>query len=269
MSEDVLRRDTTPRLPLWRSVATAYRDLFTNLPAFLAAAALPCVLTFGIYLLYSPYATEISEMALSNALMVVPTALFEVAWYRFLLIKSRTTRPGILPRPGRRFLPFLGYTALAMLLSSILSMFPEIAPVGFPPYAVGLAFLLLYAVVTYLILRFNFVFTWIATDQPARLKASWRATSGNGLRLLIAVVLADLPTFLGIIALVAMLSPFAAGTSAPVMVTLQNPAQISLLLGTAVLLLASMAVSTSIVAQAFSLCTNWQSNRDELLERFE
>jgi hypothetical protein len=269
MSADVLHRDATLRLPLWRSIATAYRELFGNLPSFLAAAALPCAMTFGVYLLSSPYTTEFWEQVFSSGLSCVPAALFEIAWYRFLLIRSRATRPGFLPRPGRRFLPYLGFLLLATLLNLVAVHLPEVALAGVPPYLAGLAFLLLFVAATYLILRLSFVFAWIAIDQPAGLMASWRATAGNGLRLLIAVTLADLPVFLGIIILMVILGPPAEGPSAPVLLTLQDPGQVALLLGTALLILAWMAVNASIVAQAFGLCTDWQSNRDELLERFE
>jgi len=269
VSEEARAPAASTKLPVWRSAVGAYRDLFGNFRAFLTAAAVPFVLSCAIYLVSSPYAEDLAPQIATTVLETLPVTLFEIAWFRFLLIRGAETRPGLLPRPGRRLPRYLVYSLLLVLLNLPQILLPAAPLPGLGPVAIAALFLLTTVLLGYFSLRFSFVLAWVAIDRPGGFGASWQATGGNGLRLLVAGTLVSLPIFFAIGVLVALMPPTVTESLTPPADPASNLANAPLLLGTAAMTYALAAVVASLIARAFCLLTGWSPNRDELLERFE
>jgi hypothetical protein len=259
------------KLPVWRTAVASYRDTFDNFGAFLAAAALPCLLTFALGILLPEDSGVPGAGFLRFLLENLFVAVFELAWFRLLLLRTPQTRPRLLPRLHRRLLPYLGYTLLMLLLH-----LPYVVFIYQPENLVDAPILtyvligVLYLAAVYFNLRFVFVYLWIAVDAEGRLGASWRATRKNGLRLMIVVLAVGIPLLLVLIAggtLLVLLSPeyaveAEAGTADGWF------SWIDMVL-TQILLFAYYGVSGAALTRAFCILTGWMSNRGELLERFE
>lgn len=177
------------KLPVWQTVKAGYGETTRNFGAFLTAAAVPFALSVTLAAVMAEAPERRSLTLLRSLLEIMIIAVFEVAWYRHLLLKSPEARPRLLPRPGRRLVPYLGY---AWLLGA--ASFPAL--IAMEPFAEGPGSALQIAIVIvlvgaalYLNIRFTFAFIWIAVDESGRLGDSWRRTKGNGLRLLAALTL--------------------------------------------------------------------------------
>lgn len=181
------------KLPVWQTVKAGYGETTRNFGAFLTAAAVPFALSLTLAAVMAEAQERRSLTLLRSFLDIMIVAVFEVAWYRHLLLKSSEARPRLLPRPGRRLIPYLGY---AWFLGA--AFFP--AFIAMEPFAEGPGSALQIAIVIvlvgaafYLNIRFTFAFVWIAVDESGRLGDSWRRTKGNGLRLLAALTLIAMP----------------------------------------------------------------------------
>jgi hypothetical protein len=258
------------KIAFWQTVKAAYGDTFGKLLALLPAAALP----FALSVLVEVFLPELlgSGMAVLRAFLnTLIVSIFELVWLRYLLL-GREGSPRLAPPPDRRLLRFAGYSLLltlpvlpAMFMQAVLAQ-PSLEA----PQVIGAMTVVLYLVGSYFWVRFAFVFPWIALDAPERLVASWRATRRNGLRILIAIVLVGLPLLLPLFAFGALLSLLA-----PDLATALEEGRIEgalwwvLLAGSQVLLFLYYALSTAVLARAFSDLTGWLRHLNELLERFE
>jgi len=204
------------------------------------------------------------------------TISFEVVWLRFLLLgpEGRSTR--FLPAVNRRLLVFLGYTLLLALLTvagPVLAALPAyslntgLEGTPYLVYGLGAA---MYILGVYFYLRLGFVLLFVAVDAPQRLGDSWRLTRGNGIRLLLILVLSLLPL---------LAIPFVAGI-AIVLAFPESSAQVETggLTGwalwldvffTQLMLFCFYGVSAAALAQAFCHLSGWSRQRDELYQRFE
>ena len=128
----------------------------------------------------------------------------------------------------------------------------------------------LYLLGLYVMIRLGFVLPWVAIDAPERLAASWRATRGNGLRIIATGVMAGLPLLaLLFIAGILLVLTFPEST-----VQLQTGQLSSRLFWidfaiTQILSFSYYAVSTAALAEAFCQRTGWVSDRQDILERFD
>lgn len=262
--------EPTPKFPIWRSIKAAFGHIFENPGAFLAAITLPLLASIVLAALMPTVPTRLGQVLLGTAVSLVPLSLFGLVWYRFLLLQHEEARPRLFPRLGRPFAPFLGYSLVLAVIALPRSIVAgqESSNATESQLIVALT-IALFLVTGYVKTRLSFVLPWIAVEEAARLAASWRATRGNGLRILAAnlvvIVPASLPSGLvrGIFHedLPAMESGQAAWETAP-LVSLMVARQLSLYL--------LAALSIGVMAEAFKHCTGWDKGpRQDILERFE
>lgn len=257
------------KVPIWRTTKAAYRDTFGNLGALVTAAAVPFALSLLIDLALPEQQGGAGLLRLFLSTLVV--ALFELAWLRHLLL-GREARPRLVPRLDRRLRTFIGYSLLLTLLTvPALLLQTVLEETSLPvPEILIVAVVILYAVGSYLWVRFGFVFLWIALDARERLGDSWRSTRSNGLRILIVLILVGLPLLLPLFGF-----GFFVGVVSPELgaqienSTLEGaPLWVLLVAGNALLYL-YYALSCAVVVGAFGVITGWLRHRNELLERFE
>ena len=259
-------------VPVWQVVKAAYRDTFGNFRVFVIAAAVP----FGLSLLLDmAIQEETAGLGLGILHLVMSTvigAFFEVAWFRHLLLDGATARPGLVPPLGRRLTLFVGYNLLLTLLFMPALFIERALPqaAASTPLAFGSLAIALYAVAAYLSVRFAFVSPWIALDAPERLGESWHRTTGNGLRILIALVVVALPFVLLIFAFGAIIAIIAPDLSALFENSrLEGGTRWFVMIAGNTLLFLYCALNGAVLVHAFCALTGWQPDRRELLERFE
>ncbi len=258
----------TPKVPIWRTVKATYRETFGNLGAFLTAATVPFVISLGLVLYFPPTPQSIAQQILISGLSLVPIALFGIAWYRFLLNKTKETRPGLVSWPDRGYLRYLGYLALLTLLTLPQMLTNRFAPGVTSPLVTGAANLVFFIAFAYLGARLSFVFPSIALEQPTSLAASWRVSRGNGWRIVFASIFAAMPAFIPVGIAGAILYP----------IPIDQTTVDSLGQSTPLLILAGIsqvcsyvyyALGVGIIVEAFSVLTGWRSDNREILERFD
>ena len=145
----------------------------------------------------------------TNFLLV---SVFGVGWHRLILLGPEKAGGGLGVQLGLRELRFFFRIWLCFIVMFIVSMFLstiEVAiamRIGVDPMAtLPIAFLAFTPIVTYAIGRLGPSFAAIAVDLPSEMSRSWRATMGNGGRLLALYLLAGfgwfaVPALLGAIA---------------------------------------------------------------------
>lgn len=259
------------KLPIWQTVKAGYRDTFGNFGAFLRAACIPFVLTLGLALAL-PEDGGPAASILGAVLATVFAVLFELTWYRFLLLGPGTGSP-LLPRFDRTLWVFFGYTLLLMLpiapaegLFLLLGSREETGPAAL--YVIAGV---LYLLGVYLSLRIGFSRLWIAVGATGRFGDSWRRTRKNGLRLLLAVGLLSLPLFVVVAAAGTLIVVFSPETAAQIEESgkFEGWPRWADIVITQAGLFFFYGISCGALVRAFCVLTGWVSNREELLERFE
>ena len=275
MSNVTAEEPPLEKLPVWQVAKAGYRDTFRHGHVFGRAAAVPFLISVALAALAAGAIEDENQLLMVRTIPdTILISLFEIAWLRFLLLDTDEAAPGFLPRPGMRILPYIGYALLLALvyLPAILAflVLDQVSETEFVwIYWLG-ALLALFVLGVYLSLRFGFVYLWIAVDAPQRLRASWRRTRGNGLRLLVILFIIAAPAFL------------VSAASAPLLSLLSPQSTASLLTDgpTGLLLWANLAVeqfitfllyglSAAAMVRAFSHLTGWSLDRRDILERFE
>ena len=262
------------RLPIWQTAKGAYRDTFANIPALAIAGALPCLMSILLDFAVADEADELPLQVLRLTITSVIGGLFECVWLRTLLLESSDAPARPLPPLNLRFARYIGYGLLFTFPFGLMMVLRQVTG-GTPTQhalalALGATFAITYVILIFLYLRLSFVFCWIVTDFRATLMDSWRCTRGNGVRLLVAYLLVSMPLLalpfaFGII--IAMISPdfaqqFGSGT-------LEQDTRWYLLIGGNIGVYLYYGVEAAFGARAFCTLTGWQSDRRELLERFE
>ncbi|WP_299398804.1 hypothetical protein [Pelagibius sp.] len=259
-----------PKLAIWPTVRAGFGETARNFRAFLTAAALPLALSLLVAAVMADAPERRSLTMLHSLLDIMIAAVFQVAWYRHLLLGTPEARPRLLPRPGRRLAPYLGYAWFLGALS-----FPALFVIELPEQGLGSTGQIIIAVLLlvfafYLNIRFAFAFLWISIDEPGRLQTSWRQTRGNGWRLLIVFALTAAPILgaaaIGIVltqiffpdALPGLLAEVASGV--PFWIGLAAEQTLTYLL---------YGVSSAAFVHALQSLTGWTRNQQEILERFE
>jgi len=272
MTVAAIAEQSAQKIPIWRTVKAAYRDTFANLGTFLVVAAVPFAISATADFALPE---ESGNLAITLARILagfLAGTLFELPWLRHLLIADTAAAKRLVPPMNRRLLRYLGYSALLSTLYVPALFFQEAldetalaAPVF---YAIVVA--VFYLLASYLAVRFEFVFPWVALDAPERLGASWRLTRRNGLRILIAIGLAGLPLLLILFSLGILLAIFWPETAQQFESGHYEGALLWLVLITGnAFLFFFYALNCAILVRAFSVLTGWISDRRELLERFE
>ena len=266
-----IQQAVVPKLPIWQTVKAAYRDSFGNPSALLTAAAIPFVLSLLLDTAMPAEAGDLGSDILRLVLDSVAVALFEITWFRHLMLGGDAGRPGPLPAIDRRLRLFLCYTLLLSLLF-VPNLLVEklVGPaVQLAPHLLVPAVFLL-AASSYLFVRFAFVSLWIAVDAPERLGESWRYTRRNGLRILVAVVLVAVPILLPLFGLGIVLAIVAPELAARLESgSLDGGALWLHKAGSNILLYLYYALSCAALVRAFGLLTGWLGDRRALLERFD
>lgn len=259
------------KVPIWRVVRAGYGAAWDNSDALARAAALPLLVS----ILLEGLIPEDSGSAMGMLRIVasfVLAALFQIVWLRFLLLRSPETRPGVLNLPGKGFLPFLAYSLL-LLIPYVPALFFQYTATKYdgPTPAITIALIIaFYAFALYLGIRFGFAFLWIAINAQQRLKASWRATRKNGLRILIAFGAVGIP----------LLALFFAGGVLASIISTDIAFQLEtgvydnwlfwvMLISENVALYLYYALACTVMAQAFAILTGWNTGQREILERFD
>lgn len=271
MTEVTWGSSTASRVPIWQSVKAGYRDTFRNFSVFLRAACIPLVLTLCLALAL-PEGSGPAAGVVSAVLATAFAVIFELTWFRFLLLGPQAKLPPLLPRFNRTLWLFLGYALLLMLpmapaefLFLVLGSRPET-----PVAALFIIAGLLYFFGLYLSLRLNFSLLWIAVGAAGRFGESWRRTRKNGLRLLLVIALVSVPLLLiiGVAgAIIVVLNPESAAQVESG--DLEGWPYWADIVITQVVLFLFYGISCAAIARAFCVLTGWISDRRELLERFD
>lgn len=219
----------TVKVPVPDVTVGAYRVVFSRLGNVLELGWLPLLILLGVSILPAVLPVDFGGdnaalRALPDLLNLVAGALclnaFGVRWYQAQLFGDANYRPWL--KPWSRFLlyTFVLYAALGILLAGILlagsivgdrSVSLEIAAVAVDLTVVA-ALLLAMA-------RLSLLYPAAAADQPIDIGGAWRATRGNGWRIVLCWLFATAPLLLGVqIAMGAVFAGFGIGgtTAAPV-----------------------------------------------------
>jgi hypothetical protein len=225
--------------------------LETRLDAAIAANRLPLL---------------VSKM-METIVLLLPETLFAVAWHRLVLLGPGMASPRVI-RPWRSYhWRFFGYFALVTLVfkypfdPSVFGFFvfqPGVTAAsggGFVPWFMG-AILVLWPVAAYCAFRVSLVLPASAVGRRFGLRQSWRATQGQGLRLVIATLFAFLPRLV-LLAWVQSesMTSLIAGLRADV------PAhylEIAIELVAWAVFLVSLGVAVTVLSLAFRHLTEWQ-----------
>lgn len=212
MSDGTTPHTAAIRLPVWRTTREAYRMVFRHLRPSLNAAVVPAIILSGLMMAFPrvfPFAVAQGQWVSSPVYfayaitLLVPFAMFAVAWHRFILLGPDAGSTRWLPAWKTRhwrFLAFLVILETILLGQGVLDFNPSLLVLKYmPPDSVILTIAglwLIYLVAFYLSMRFSFVFPAMALDQSYGLRRAWRDTRGQGLRLMAVQILVMIPLFL-------------------------------------------------------------------------
>jgi len=258
-------------LPAIETVVAGFATTFGNPVLLFQAAAGALIILAGAFFLPLVWPNMLTVM-LALFAPLVAYCHFGVNWYRVVLLG-----PAGLLRPtlkwDARHWRFLAYAVIfngTILMVDLLAI--SILPV---PAA------LVTVVLIYLAARFSFVFPAVAVDESYSLAYSWRHTTGQGLRLTAAILMAAIPLYLilsiivgqAFVALigtsvfsiaatqpggVAQLSdPVASDALVEALSKIPPVAVLSVKIIFDLLLMIVLAVLFTIVALAFRTCTGW------------
>lgn len=222
-------------------------------------------------------ASDLALFLLGAALLYIPHAILGVAWMRLALLGPRRASPPLLPRLGWAHCRYLGYLLLAglggfavlaagslLILAlglglSLLGDIPPIAMLGTLIGIIAMAVVVVLAVGTFLRLALALPVTLVAPHET--LGEAWRLSSGQNLRLLIALLASWAPVV--VLALIglhlasgSLESPWAQG-DAGLMFDLENFGLLSAYFVGTLLALLWTAVNASFIAIAFQTILRW------------
>ncbi|MGF1608661.1 MAG: hypothetical protein ACFCUQ_04645 [Kiloniellales bacterium] len=275
-----------------------YRSVFVdNLRFFPGAVLAPLVLTllitYGLVagdlfpdpqllaaLGESPLRQAVIDLGwflLGVLLLYIPHLILAVAWIRLTLLGPRRAAPPLLPRLGWAHCRAFGYLLLAalgglgvllagslliFLLWVVLSLFDSIPPITVIGTLIGIvtmAFVVVLAIGTFLRLALALPVTLVAPQET--LAEAWRLSSGQNLRLLIALLIVWVPVIaVGLtgfhLAGGSLDAPWAQG-DAGVLFAPEEPGFLLHYLLATLLALLWTAVNASFIAFAFQTILRW------------
>ena len=244
-------------LPLWSTIAEAYRTIFNNGAGLVRVVAVPFVLGTVIdvlmYTLAPPW-SDLLQLFLFNLLW----AGFIIGWLRFLLLEDRADLR-VFPRLNRRLARLAGYALLISLLDVplVLGWYTFGEGVQSIPHS-DVLYWLAYLATAFVKLRFSFIFAATAVDERYGVVLAWRHSSSIALPFFTAIALTVL------LPIVALTYGFAA----------VNAGDYATAVALWILWQATVwffeATYITIVAIAFRRVTGWVPAPDKtILERFE
>lgn len=196
------------KLRIRATVGTAYGIVFRHLAQVVKAAALPFALVLAIGLVTITMGQQNGFLqVLLMFLGFVPYTIFGVAWHRFTLLGPDRAPALTVPAWRRRHWRFFGY-AVAM---QVIAQLTAVTAVPFMEPLLGnateltagaavavIAIVLVALSIPYVIARLSFVFPAAAVDERYGLIHSWAHTKGQGVRLMLTLLLAAVPLGLGV-----------------------------------------------------------------------
>ncbi len=276
--------DTTPpplalrKLPVIETVKEAYARVIGSPHLLVRAALVPFCLSVALVVLSFTVPLGSVLGYLIGFLGLLPYTFFGVAWHRLTLLGPVAGAPPLRPAWESRHWRFLGYLLVTSLIgaSAMAAIFSvglmAIKPdSGSLPAAAGLMPIAGIAIVAYIMIRLSFVFPAVSVDESYRLRHAWTHTKGQGLRLLVATILAAAPMVALVWGVSALLGALLFTGAAPAMgedgvsPIAQMAAFVDANLGALMLSQAIsaainyvlMALMVSVISIAFRICTGW------------
>ena len=212
----------TVKVPVPEVTVGAYRAVFSRLGNVLELGWLPLLILLGVSIVPAALPMDFGGdnaalRALPDLLNLVAGALclnaFGVRWYQVQLFGDANHRPWL--KPWSRFLlfTFVFYAALGIVLVGIL-LAGSIVGDSSVSLEIGVLAVDL-AIVAALLLamaRLSLLYPAAATEQPIGVGGAWRATRGNGRRIVLCWLFATAPLLLGVqIAMGAVFAGFGVG----------------------------------------------------------
>ncbi len=266
-----------PKLPIWRTVIAAYGTVLSH-PRWFILSAIPALIVIAVLWIVLTSLPLLPGWAgyVWQVIGLLPYILFGLIWLRLRLLET----PGKL-QPQPRFGPHTFVYVVTAGVIFLLLWLPlvQILPPGLvvimeilrarnymPSSTVDQVYLLALALLlpwSYLLARISVLASCAAADQPLALRTAWRATAGNGLRLICAFLLAGLlPAVLAYVAKISILI-FGQGVSTSIL----DRAVADMI--TAPLGLFAVAMFAAVIAEADRLLTDRSDPREKFLERFD
>ncbi len=207
-------------LPIISTVLMAYAGIFQNWRTLVLALVVPACCILVIEIVAAGMVTQGRLYALLTLVLTAPFyALFAIVVHRTVILGADS-----LPNPiGMFWSPretrFIGWTIglaiLTFLLTFFIGFFAVAIAIAGPIYQLSLILIIgLWLIVVYIYTRLSMVFPATAIEDATSLERAWRLTEGNGIRMVIVMLLAAGPVF-GLGLLILYLIPY--GTVATVM----------------------------------------------------
>jgi hypothetical protein len=216
------------RIPVADVTVGAYRAVFYRLGAVLELGWLPLLLLLAVAIVPAALPADFGAhndalRALPDFLLLVAGALclnaFGVRWYQAQLLGTADAarRPWL--GPWARFLlyTFVLYVALGATLAMVVFLASAVSDRGFA-FKAGVSLLELAMATAMLLImaRLALLYPAAATGRPIGIGGSWRATRGNGWRIVLCWLFATAPLLLGVqIIMGAVFTGFRIGAHAP------------------------------------------------------
>lgn len=217
----------TKKVPVPDVTVGAYRIVFGRLGDVLELGWLPLLILLGVSIVPAALPADFGSdnavlRGLPDLLNLAAGALclnaFGVRWYQVQLFGSANRRPWL--QPWSRFLlyTFALYAVLGIMLAAIWLAGSIVGDRGVG-IEIGLVALDLAAVTALLLAmaRLSLLFPAAAANQPVGIGGAWRATRGNGWRIVLCWLFATAPLLLGVqITMGAVFSGFSIGATTAV-----------------------------------------------------
>ncbi len=186
-----------PKLPVWATIAGAYRFVFQNLSGVAKVATVPYLL---FLVLYWAAVLPIDLVEGSPIVKFLPILFillifpFLTKWHRVTLRGPTVEKPRIGLEVGRREVTFLSYLLVLFIIAMLIVVGPAFAfmLVAGIQY-VFIPVILLFPTYLYLASRVSLVFPATALGRKSSLAMAWRQSAGNGWRLFWVYALAEIP----------------------------------------------------------------------------
>ncbi|WP_193366575.1 hypothetical protein [Pelagibius marinus] len=252
--------DPVARLQLWPTVTEGLNLLLANLGAMAKLALWPLLLSMAadFALTATFWGTPLYGVLRLLCLNLI-WVLFAVGWLRLLLLQDRRVIR-VFPQLTPDYRRFTFYTLVIALFDLALQLgrrYLDDVPDDFG--APGLEYWLAFLAISFVKLRFSFVYPAVAAGETYSLALSWRHSAGSSLALFGAQLIA---VFIPLILLSYLANALAASPDAFV--------QILIWVGSYAVMWPLEAAYLAILVVAFRTCTGWVPPPDKaIVERFE
>lgn len=198
------------RLPVFATVAATYRCVVSNIGALVKIAWLPMLLVAGLSFLNLQYTLgvlenpalpssfDIARQFVTNVALALVFVPFATAWHRRAILREDLSSTVIGVKAGAAELKYCIYgiavSVLALLVAAALSVLVGVVSSVAQSQALAwIGSLAVFVTCVFIFIRLCLIFPAAAISAPARLKDSWRATSGSVWRIFFVYLFAHLP----------------------------------------------------------------------------